>query len=369
MPELMDWRQVPPQEAIEQALQRLQQGQLVAFPTDTIYVAAASVRAAAAVQRLHAHCLPSEALTVAVRGSADAETWVPAMSTVGQRLARRTWPGPVTLVFPGAADVLAARIPAEVRHWICPQEKIWMRCPAHEALYHTVARAGEPLIFAPLLTAAGQPLTRAADLAQVSAQQADLLISDGDTYFGEPGPVVEIQGKDWTLLHERLLSAADVQRLACCQIVFVCTGNTCRSPMAEALCKKLLADRLGCTPAELPAHGFVVLSAGISAFLGGEAAPEAVEITRELGADLANHRSRPLSADILDQADFIFTMTQGHLQILQGLNRNLASTPQLLSTGGLDVEDPIGKERAVYQQCAQQILQLLEQRLPEFQRH
>jgi protein-tyrosine phosphatase len=365
----MDWRQMPPQEAIEQALQRLQQGQVVAFPTDTVYVAVASVQATAAVQRLAVHTAPATALTMAMRNGVDAHSWVPEMSVVGQRLARRTWPGPVTLVFPGAAAVLESRLPAEVRQLVCPAEKIWLRCPAHEAIYHTVARAAEPLVFAPLVTAAGQPLTQAADLAQVAPEQADLILWDGDTYFGEPGPVVEVHGQDWTLLREGLLSAADVQRLACCQIVFVCTGNTCRSPMAEALCKKMLADRLGCTPDELPAHGFVVLSAGISAFLGGEAAPEAVEIARELGADLTNHRSRPLSADILDQADFIFTMTQGHLQMLQGLGRNFAANPQLLSHVGLDVDDPIGKERAVYQQCAQQILQLLEQRLPEFQRH
>ena len=57
--------------------------------------------------------------------------------------------------------------------------------------------------------------------------------------------------------------------------VFVCTGNTCRSPLAEGLCKKLLAERLGCPAEELPQRGFLVISAGIAAMMGGEAAAEA----------------------------------------------------------------------------------------------
>src|SRR5271156_1870643 len=79
-------------------------------------------------------------------------------------------------------------------------------------------------------------------------------------------------------------------RRTVCTIVFVCTGNTCRSPMAEALFKKLLAERLGCTVEELPARGFSVLSAGLAAMMGGEAAEEAIEVVREYGADLTHHR-------------------------------------------------------------------------------
>ena len=77
-----------------------------------------------------------------------------------------------------------------------------------------------------------------------------------------------------------------------CLIVFICTGNTCRSPLAEALCKKRLSDRLGCGVEELPGHGFSVVSAGLAASMGGSG-------QRNPGGggglrrDLARHCSRP----------------------------------------------------------------------------
>src|SRR5437870_3579606 len=80
-------------------------------------------------------------------------------------------------------------------------------------------------------------------------------------------------------------------------VVFLCTGNTCRSPLAEVLCKKRLAESLGCTPEELPTRGFLVCSAGLSAFPGDSAANFSQNIAREYGMDLSGHFSQPLSPE------------------------------------------------------------------------
>ena len=69
-----------------------------------------------------------------------------------------------------------------------------------------------------------------------------------------------------------------LRQQSACLVVFVCTGNTCRSPLAEALCKKRLADALGCAMADLPGRGFFVCSAGLAAMMGGPAAAEAVDV-------------------------------------------------------------------------------------------
>src|SRR5206468_12293195 len=117
--------------------------------------------------------------------------------------------------------------------------------------------------------------------------------------------VVRVQDGSWAVTQAGSITAEMLQALMPTTIVFVCTGNTCRSPMAAALCKKLLAERLGCTVEELPQRGFLVLSAGIAAMMGGGAAPEAIEAARELGADLTRHSSRPLSPKLVAAADHL----------------------------------------------------------------
>jgi L-threonylcarbamoyladenylate synthase len=137
-----------------------------------------------------------------------------------------------------------------------------------------------------------------------------------------------------------------------CRIVFVCTGNTCRSPMAEAICKKLLSDRLGCTIDELPGRGFTVLSAGLAAGPGLPAASEAVAIAEAIGVDLSRHQSQLLTPELAEQATHVLGMTQGHVQAISDL---LAVKARLLSPDGDDVDDPIGQPFEVYEECAYQM--------------
>lgn len=134
------------------------------------------------------------------------------------------------------------------------------------------------------------------------------------------------------------------------QVLFICTGNTCRSPLAEALCKKMIADRLGCCIPELPGRGFEIVSAGLMAAVGEPAAFEAIAVAAELGADLSAHRSRPLTSDLLEGSDLIVGMTAGHLLGLDGTRK----VTRLLC-GMMDLDDPIGGDRAVYETCASTI--------------
>jgi protein-tyrosine phosphatase len=137
-------------------------------------------------------------------------------------------------------------------------------------------------------------------------------------------------------------------------ILFVCTGNTCRSPLAEALCRKLLADRLGVEPDHLEAHGFVVRSAGVAAFPGDDATPEAAEVAREFGADLTGHRSRPVNPELLLEATDVIAMTAAHAAMLSLRFPGLGPPPVLLSPGG-DLPDPFGNDLGVYRDCARTI--------------
>ena len=173
---------------------------------------------------------------------------------------------------------------------------------------------------------------------------------------GQPG---------YTITEAGAFPADEIERLAARIVLFVCTGNTCRSPLAEGLAKKALADRLGCTPDELPGRGFWVLSAGVAAYGGGAASAESVTVAAEFGADLRAHASRSVNPQLLLAADDVIAMTRGHLHALIARYPGTGPEARLLC-GEEDLDDPIGAGEEVYRECARTIVRNLERFLSEW---
>ena len=136
------------------------------------------------------------------------------------------------------------------------------------------------------------------------------------------------------------------------KLLFVCTGNTCRSPMAETIFKQKLAQRLGRRVEDLPALGFTVGSAGMSAMPGGRATYEAIETMRAIGLDLERHRSRQVTETLVRQSDLILTMTQGHRQAILSHFPDVAPKVKTICVDGRDVADPVGHPIAAYERAA-----------------
>lgn len=352
MPELLDWQRIAdPQAVVLYAVQSLGQGRTVAFATETGYAVTASALLAEAVGRLPGEADNREPLTLVLRGAAEARGWAPALSPLSQRLARRLWPGPVTLLLGGDIEHgLASRLPEEVRAQLCREGKLRLATPRQQALREVLRHLPGPLVMTMGPTEGDSP-----------PATADVIVGGtGDAPVGpRPATIIAVNGDRWEIVRPGVVSEEQVHQQTACVVLFVCTGNTCRSPLAEALFKKRLADRLGCAIEELPARGYQVMSAGLAAVLGGAAAVEAEQAARGYGADLSAHRSRPLTPELAAQADYLVGMTHGHLHTLTEGFGHLGIPLRLLDPGG-DIADPIGGDQPVYEECGQQIWQRLE---------
>jgi protein-tyrosine phosphatase len=184
-----------------------------------------------------------------------------------------------------------------------------------------------------------------------------LILDDGPCRYGQPSSVVRVRDNRFEMLREGVVAEGTLKRLASTMVLLVCTGNTCRSPMAELLMRHRLAGFAQCRSDELEEHGFVVRSAGISAAAGCPPSSESVAVMREHGLDLAKHEAQPISEQLVRHADLILTMTAGHWQTIVQRWPGAADRTHLLLPEQIDVADPIGRAVDAYRRCAEQIKQ------------
>lgn len=133
------------------------------------------------------------------------------------------------------------------------------------------------------------------------------------------------------------------------KIVFICTGNTCRSPMAEGLFKALNGEQK---------TGLEAISAGIFTNNGMSASENAVIAAKELGADISNHKSQMLSGDIVNDAKYLVCMTGAHYDQILLKFPNVSD--KLFTLSPTDINDPFGGNIDEYRNCAMQIKSAVE---------
>jgi len=331
-------------------------GGLVGFATETVYGVGAVADNVEAMERLRdLKDRPQRPFSVHLAKPGDEARYVRRLPPTATRLIAKAWPGPLTLLVGLDGRLADDKVQSAGLYGVLAWEDfIGLRCPDCPVASAMLAAVDRPVV-APSANRAGAPSPRTAqDVLAGLDGQIDLLIDSGPTRYGLDSTIVRIDADGWKIVREGVVSAERIQRLLRKTILFVCTGNTCRSPIAAGLARKRLAERIGCKAGQLEREGYEVLSAGIVAAQDAPASPEAVSAAGGLGADISSHRSRKITAELINHADLIFCMTDVHIAEVLRLAPAAAGKVARLWDGG-DIPDPIGEGPNVYRDTAERI--------------
>jgi protein-tyrosine phosphatase len=358
----------------------LREGGVVILPTETVYGAATLLASATGRDRLRSLKPAAEArpLTIHLASPDEGSAFVGDITDIGKRLMKKLWPGPVGLMFDVPPDRRAevARKLGVAEHELYHDGSITLRCPDHLVARDVIAEARAPVVLtqAPTATAASAtagPALRVSDIAPDVLRQADLVLDAGPSRFNKPSTLLKVKStahahdSGYEVVRAGVYDQRIIERMLKTTLLFICSGNTCRSPMASAIARHQLAQRLGVSEDKLEEKGYQVLSAGSFALPGAKATPQAVDVIRELGGDLSSHRSRPLTLELVHQADFIFTMSRSHRASVLAMVPSAADKTFMLDPSGADIEDPIGSEVGVYRTLAGEMQKLIRSRLDQ----
>lgn len=362
----------PDAEAIKSAASIIDGGGLVGFPTETVYGIACRAKSSSLDRLDLVKARPGDKrYSLHIPDASAIDDYVPHLSLKGRKLIQNCWPGPLTVVFELSESDLAKqkqRLGDEVFEILYQGGTIGVRCPDNPIAIALLAAAKQPVV-APSANLSGKPPSVTADevIDQLGGNIDMVIAPKNDSQAcrcRQSSTVVIVSSGNISILREGAIKKQEIEEISAIRILFVCTGNTCRSPLAEYLCKKYIAEKLDCGLDEVREKGYKVSSVGLYVMEGMPASREVVEICFQKGIDATGHRSSTVTAARVEESDIIFAMTRAHCRGILEMCPSAESKCMLLDASG-DVADPIGGGIRIYNECSRSIEQAIGIRLCE----
>jgi len=335
----------------KQIIDCFERGGIVAIPTDTVYGFAVDATNSQAIERLNnLKRREGRPYTIFVSKNRFEDFSV----VVKKKIIDYFVPGPITIILKRNTVGLSSVMP--VGNLVV--DKIGLRIPQNDFTLKLLNLYSKPLAVTSANLSGAAPLNNAYEIAE-KFLDIDLVV-DGGVTPGVPSTVLDLSTTPPTVKRKGLIPILEIEKVygrnvlldasLKFNLLFVCTGNTCRSPMALGIFRTLIDE------------GFVdIRSTGTSVIDGMPAAASAQKVVEEYGGSIVEHQTKSLDRELIDWADLILVMEYKHYETILEMRPNAVAKTFLLKEYKRrvqynEVTDPVGKDIEVYRQSAMEML-------------